>query len=103
MPALKVRFVSIKLIPLNVVRVTVLLPRVIVLTPLTVDKSDPAVTAKFAVSNVPCVTVMALVEIFNASPSVTVMPELLTVTVLNVLPAVVSVPVPLNVTVPVWV
>ena len=40
---------------------------------------------------------------FKASPSVSVMPEPLTVTKLNTLPAVVRVPVPVNVIVPVWV
>jgi hypothetical protein len=46
---------------------------------------------------------MYLVDIVIASPSVTVMPEPLIVTPLNVLPAVVSVAVAVNVIVPVWV
>jgi hypothetical protein len=67
------------------------------------DKTPFAVTLYPAVSNVPCVTSMYLVDIVIASPSVTVMPEPLIVTPLNVLPAVVSVAVAVNVIVPVWV
>ena len=49
----------------------------------------------------PLVRVIVLPPIFKASPSVTVIPTPFTVTPLNVLPAVVSVPVPESVTVPV--
>lgn len=103
-PLLKVRLVvcpvSQAVLPDNV---TVLLPRVMVLVPMPVDEIVPAVTAKFAVVNVPSATAMVLVEMLSASPSVTVMPEPLIVTPLNVLPAVVSVAVAVNVIVPVWV
>ena len=94
----------VKVTPLNVSDiVTVLDPRVMVLVLELDDDSIPAVTAKFAVSNVPRVTVKVLVLMLSASPSVTVIPEPSTVTPLNVLPAVVRVPVPENVIVPVWV
>ena len=103
-PLLKVRLVVcpvFQAVPPD--NVTVLLPRVMVLVPVPVDESNSAVTAKFAVLKVPCVIVNVLEAMFNASPSVTVMPEPLTVTPLNVLPAVVSVAVAVNVIVPVWV
>ena len=51
--------------------------------------------------NVPCVIVKFLVLRFKASPKVTVIPEPSTVKALNYLPAVVSVPVHVSVTVPV--
>lgn len=84
-------------------KVKVLEPRLIVLTLEFEDAKVPAVILKLAVVNVPCVTVRDLENRLSASPSVSVMPEPLTVTPLNVLPAVVSVPVPVNVIVPVWV
>jgi hypothetical protein len=81
----------------------VLAPRVIVLTLELLDDRAFAVTLYPAVSNVPAVTVTLLVKVFKASPRVTVIPAPLIVTPLNVLPAVISVPVPANVIVPVWV
>ena len=103
-PALKVRFVPVaKRIPDSEDSVTVLLPSAIVRVFVLDEDKAPAVTVKLAVSKNPCVTVKVLLLMFNASPSVTVMPEPLTVTPLNVLPAVVSVPVPVNITLPVWV
>ena len=80
-----------------------LLPSVMALREPLFETSEPAVTLKFAVLNVPSVMFRFLVPVFNASPSVSVIPEPLTVTPLNVLPAVVSIPVPVNVTVPVCV
>ena len=84
-PALKVRFVGVVKMILDAAdNVIVLLPSVIVLVLVLDDDKPPAVTAKFAVSNVPCVTVMSRLAMLSASPSVTVMPEPLTVTPLNV-------------------
>ncbi len=51
---------------------------------------------------VPCVSVTDLGVLVSASPKVTVMPEPFTVTLLKVLPAVVIVPVPVRVMLPVW-
>ena len=101
-PALKVRFVVVEVFQAVPAadRATVLLPSVMVLTLELVEERLMPVTLKFAVSNVPCVTVSVLVPIFNASPSVSVMPEPLTVTPLNALPAVISVPVSVIVIVP---
>ena len=72
-PALNVKLVIVpasmaETVPL---KVTVLEPRVIVLTLLFEDDKEPAVTLKFLVSNVPLVTVKAVVPIFNASASST--------------------------------
>ena len=86
-----------------VVSVTVLEPKVIVLVFELLLEILLAVTLKFAVLNVPWVTVIALVPVFMASPSVTVIPDPFTVRPLKVLPAVVRVAVASIVTVPVWV
>jgi hypothetical protein len=104
-PALKLRLVGLvvsQAVPVED-KVTVLDPSVINLRKLVSDNSAPAVTLKFAVSNVPLVIVRVLVLMFNASPSVTVPLTALIVTPLNVLPAVISVPAPMIVIVPVWV
>jgi hypothetical protein len=98
---LKVRFVEVE--KFIVEQVTVLEPSVIVRAFVAFDENSPDVTLKFAVLNVPRATVSVLVPMFNAPPRVTVMPTPFTVTPLNVLPAVVSVPVPVNVTAPVCV
>jgi len=93
-PALKVRFVIVPksiAAPLKL-KVTVLLPRLIVRTLLLFDTSAVAVTLKLDVVNEPLVTVM-LPELVSASPSVSVMPTPLTIIAPMVLPAVVSVPV----------
>jgi hypothetical protein len=93
-PALKVRPVIVeKLIPLKLDNVTVLLPRLIVRVLLLLDDRDDAVTLKLLVVKVPAVTVTAPEDV-RASPRVTVKPLALTVIGPSVLPAEVSVPVP---------
>ena len=81
------------------VKEQVLLPRLIVRVLVLLDDRDVAVTLKLLVVKVPWVTVSAPEDV-RASPSVTVIPEPLTVTGPIVLPAVVSVPVALSVNVP---
>jgi hypothetical protein len=88
---------------LRLLKVTVLEFRLIVLATLPEELKMAAVILKPAVSNVPDVIVRVLVLIFKSSPNATVIPAAFTVTPLNVLPAVVSVPVPINVIVPVCV
>jgi hypothetical protein len=74
-----------------------------VLKLLLLEEKAPIVTLKMEALNVPAVTVRVLPPVSNALPSVSVMPKPLTVTALNVLPAVLSVPVPVNDIVPVCV
>lgn len=103
-PALKVRFVDVKkesAVPV-LDKAMVLAPRLMVRVLVLDDDRKPAVTANPAVVKVPCVTFRVRVLMLSASPSVSVMPAPFTVTPLNVLPAVVSVPVPAKVIMPVW-
>jgi hypothetical protein len=75
-------------------------PRLTDLTFAVPETKDPAVTAKLEVTKEPCEKVIILVDVLSESARVTVIPEPLIVTPLKVLPAVVSVPVPVNVIVP---
>jgi hypothetical protein len=99
-PALNVKFEPEGLNGAVLDRTIVLEPKFIALTITPVETISPAVTLKLAVVNVPCVIVSVLVDMFSASPSVSVIPAPFTVTPLKVLPAVVRVPVPVNDTVP---
>ncbi len=73
--AFKVKFVNVPMLTaVPAVNVTVLAPRLIVLTLLLVDANVPQVTAYPAVVNVPFVTVSAFDPMFNASASCTVPP-----------------------------
>jgi hypothetical protein len=103
-PALKVRFVDVvKSIAGEPTIARVLEPSVMVLALVLLDVIPLAATLKFAVLNVPCVTVMAPADVtLSASPSVNVIPAPETLMPLNIRPAVVSVPVPMNDTTPIW-
>ena len=73
--AFKVRFVNVPMLTaVPAVNVTVLAPRLIVLTLLLVHANVTQVTAYPAVVNVPFVTVSAFDPMFNASASCTVPP-----------------------------
>jgi hypothetical protein len=85
--------------PLNV---TVLLPRFIVRTLLLVEVKTEAVTLKLLVVKVPWVSVISPDDV-KASPNVTVIPAPLIVNGPIVFPAVVSVAVAFNVSVPLYV
>ena len=78
-------------------------PRLIVLARVPELKNCWQVTEKLLVVKVPLVTVTLRDDVLRASPSVTVMPDPLTIKALKVLPAVVRVAVPVMVTVPVLV
>lgn len=79
--------------------VTVDDPRLIVRALLLLEDRIVAVTLKLLVVKVPCVTVIVPEDV-SASPSVTVIPEPSIVTGPSVLPALVNVPVPFSVIVP---
>ena len=79
--------------PLNV---TVLLPRLIVRVLLLLDDRDMAVTLLLLVVKVPCVTVTDELDV-RASPRVSVIPDPDTSIPQRVCPALVRVPVPLNI------
>ncbi len=70
-PAFNVKLIAVaqEITPPLPVKVTVLAPKLIVLTLVLVESKDPAVTAYPPVVNVPFVTVSALVPMFNASAS----------------------------------
>jgi hypothetical protein len=97
-PALKVRFVVVvRLTPASVI---LLDPRLIVLTEEPEEIRVPPTTLKFPVLKVPCVTVIDAPDPWlKSSPSVSTVAAPVTVIELKSLPADVSVPVPLNVTV----
>ena len=104
-PALSVKLVDVpkatteELFALNV---TVLLPKLIVRALLLLDDSCVAVTLKLLVVKVPWVRVIAPDDV-KASPNVTVIPAPLIVNGPIVFPAVVSVAVAFNVSVPLYV
>lgn len=100
-PALNVRFVFVpKFVGEGPVNVTVLLPKFTVRVLVLLELTPAAVTLKLFVVNVPCVKTILSVT-FTASPSVTVIPDPLIATEPpNVLPALVSVPVPFSVKAP---
>jgi hypothetical protein len=98
-PALNVKLVDVvNVIGVELVRVTVLLPRLIVLATTAEESRLPALTSLLLVVNVPAETTIELV-ITKGSPSVTVIPVPLIDMPLNVLPAEVIVPVALKVNV----
>jgi hypothetical protein len=98
-PALNVKLVDVvNEIGVELERVTVLLPKLIVLATTAEESRLPALTLLLLVVNVPAETVIELATT-KGSPSVTVIPVPLTDMPLNVLPAEVIVPVALKVNV----
>lgn len=107
-PALNVKPVVVcvlNAVPDVVTKVTVLPFREMVLVLVLLDERTPAVTEYplAEVVKVPCVIVRLLLPKFNASPSVTVIPNPFMDTGPRVLPALVSVPVPVILNVPEYV